>query len=50
MLASELRNQIDALIALHGDREMLVDTGQELESIEEVDLDVEETGFVIWMG
>ena len=50
MKASELRATLEELIAAHGDREVLVDTVHELEAIEEVDIDVDDNGFVIWMG
>lgn len=48
--ASELILNLQALMLRHApDFEVKVDTGEELEAIEEVDVDYEEEVIVIWM-
>jgi hypothetical protein len=50
MKASEVIERLQYLLKQHGDQNVLVDTGRDLEQIEELDIDVEETGFIVWMG
>lgn len=49
MKASELITELQNMQVLHGDFEVKVDTGEQLEEIEEVDVDCEEDVIVIWM-
>jgi len=50
MNAIEVRDKLDALIAAgHGDEEVYLDTGpHDLYTIEDIDLDADGVGIIIW--
>ena len=49
MKASELVERVQALITQHGDHDVFLDVSEHgLKQIEEVDIDVDDTGFMIW--
>lgn len=50
MKASELIESLQFIVGVHGDQDVVVDTGMALCVLEEVDLGASDEGIIIWAG